>query len=89
MLETEDEYHLLCNQYKLKKIEIRRFKAFIKRQSKEKNFIFDLLSRCLITAKDIYLKLYNQELGIRNIHFLDRSVDQAFDNIIFSSLKEY
>lgn len=88
MLEREDEYSFLTKQYKLDSIEVSHFKSFLRLQSQDRNFIFDNLSKCLITAKNNFIKQYDQELGIRNIHFLDSSVDQAFKNVFFSVIKK-
>jgi len=86
MLERDDEYTFLSKHYKLEKIDLDHFKSFLKVQSKDGNFIFDILSRCLISAKNNFIKLYDQKIGIRNIHFLDRSVDEAFYHMFFTVL---
>jgi len=87
MLDRDDEYHLLNKKYKLKKIEVASFKTFLKYQSIDRKFVFDFLSKSLITAKNKFILLYNEELGIRNIHFLDRSVDEAFNDVFISVLR--
>lgn len=88
MLEREEEYSYLKKQYKLENIEILHFKTFLRNQIRDRNFLFDILSKCLISAKNTFIKLYDEKIGIRNIYFLDRSVDEAFNSVFFSKLKE-
>ncbi len=88
MLEKTEDCSFLIKQYKLKKISFPLFKTFLKYQSKDDNFIFDLFSKCLVKAKDTYLKLYNNEHGLRNIYNLDIAVDKAFDHVFFTELIE-
>lgn len=84
LLENEDEYSFLKKQYNLDGISVSNFANFLRFQCDNDTFVFDLLSKCLISAKQSFLSLYKQELGIRNITNLDKSVDQAFKNNIFS-----
>lgn len=84
LLENDDDHIFLKNQYKLDSISVASFTNFLSLQCNDDNFIFDLLSKCLISAKESFLSIYKQELGIRNITNLDKAVDQAFKNIIFS-----
>ena len=75
-------------QYKLQYLTISGFKNFLKYQSKDENFIYDILSKCIISGKNTFLKLYDQELGIRNIHNFDKAVDTAFNDVLFKILDE-
>lgn len=88
MLERESEYSYLTNQYKLQKIQVAHFRKFFKNHLNDRNFLFDMLSKSLISAKNNFIKLYDEQIGIRNIHFLDRSVDDAFNSVFLSVLKE-
>lgn len=88
LIENEEDYNALTKQYKLKFISKQSFKAFLRFQNNDNNFVFDLLSKCLINAKNIFLKLYDKEIGIKNVYFLDRAVDQAFKSNVFSIMED-
>jgi len=86
LLEKEEDYTYLIKQYKIPSISITNFRNFMKQQLKDENYIFDLLSKCLISAKNRFLKLYDNKLGMRNILFLESSVDEAYKSVFFSNL---
>jgi hypothetical protein len=82
MLDNDGEYNMLKKQYKLKNIRYICFKNFLKLQSNNSDFIHEMLSRCLLKAYENFIKIYDKELGIRNIYNMDSSVDKAYNNII-------
>ena len=88
LLERDEEYDLLSKQYKLKRLYINQFVNFIFEQKQNDNYVYDLLSKCLIEAKNIFLEKYQKDLGIRNIQNLDSSVDDAFNNIFLENLNK-
>jgi hypothetical protein len=82
LLDSDEEYSLLKKQYKLKKISFNCFRNFLKYQSANENFIFEILSKCLLKAHENFIKVYDKELGIRNMYNMDSSVDSAYRKII-------
>ena len=82
MLESDEEYTMLIKQYKLSKISFKCFRNFLKFQNVDDNFVYDILSKCLLQAHDNFIKVYDKELGIRNMYNMDSSVDNAYKKII-------
>jgi hypothetical protein len=85
--DNQEEYIIMINKYKLRKISNNSFKNFFKYQSVDDNFIFEMLSKCLLKAHENYLNVYNKELGVRNMYNMDSSVDNAYKQIFKVLLK--
>jgi uncharacterized phosphosugar-binding protein len=88
MLEKDEEYSFLMKKYNLSNMNSSYFKNFLKRQIIEENFIFEVLSKCLVNTKAIFIKKYKKELGIRNITMLDDCIDQSYKDTFIAIIDE-
>lgn len=88
MLDKDEEYKFFLRQYNLRELEYKHFKTFLKYQSYDENFVLYILAKCLISSKNLFLKKYNKELGIRNIHNLDKCIDEKFRDVLFNILNQ-
>ncbi len=77
---------MLRKQYKLSKISYNCFIKFLKNQSFDNSFIYEMLSKCLLKAYENFIKVFDKDLGIRNIYNIDSSVDKAYNIIIIELL---
>lgn len=84
----DQDYNNLLKTNKLKDITIPQFKNFIKNQTKDCNYIYQILSVCLIEVKKEYLKQFNKEKNELNYLIIEPIISQCFTIIMYNLDKE-
>jgi hypothetical protein len=70
----------------LKKITILQFKNFIRRQNKDENYFYEIISKCMVNIKTEYQKEYSEDKKELNIVIIEPIILKCYTKIIYSEL---
>ena len=86
LIDEHKDYEFQLNNQKLKKISIFQFKNFIKKLNQDENYVYDLLSKCLIKIKENYIKEFDSTKNEMNFLIIDPIIYRCYETEIYDEL---
>jgi hypothetical protein len=84
-IEDEKDYVGLVKTHKVKRITIPQFRNFVRRQFEDENYIYELLSICLIKIKNEYRNQYSEKDKELNFLIIEPIISNCFE-VIYNEL---
>lgn len=82
----------MCNDLRqvnnIKVVNVPQFKGVLFNQSRDDNYIFEILSRIIIVIKDNYLTEKKNNLNVINDNHMNNLIKKIFDNLLYNDLDE-
>jgi hypothetical protein len=86
LIEEDKDYEFQLKNQNLQKISIFQFKNFIKKLNQDENYIYELLSKCMISIKEKYKREFDSNKNEMNFLIIDPIIYRSYQKEIYDEL---